>query len=160
MNIGYKSDIGLKRTKNEDFFYCDEQNRLFIIADGMGGYKKGEVASRIAIDTIVKSLQICLHQKSSLSDTFEEFGPIINSINIAHNNIKEKAECSSKYQGMGTTIAISIVTTDGNILVGNVGDSRIYLIKYKNKKLIQLSEDHTKLSRLVKEGKASFDKNT
>ncbi len=160
LNIGYKSDIGLKRMKNEDSLYFDQQASFFILADGMGGYNKGEVASKIAVDTIAKSLKTYLHQKSSLSGSLEEYHPIINSINIAHDNIRKKAECNNKYQGMGTTIAIAISITDRNILIGNVGDSRIYLIKHNKSKLFQLSEDHTKLSRLIKEGKASLDKNT
>ncbi len=159
MKIGFRSDIGTKRTKNEDNFFFDQENKFFIIADGMGGYSKGEVASRIAVDSVARSLKERIDKKTSSFHNLIDYHLITDSINLAHERIKEKAKNDNEYLGMGTTIAVAIVKTDGNILIGNVGDSRIYLIKQNKKHIFMLSEDHTKLNRHINEGKVLLNKN-
>ena len=137
--VAYKSDVGRVREGNEDSFLV--QDPLFAIADGMGGHVAGDVASQTAIETITQS---AASDKPSEPSALEE---LIKKANVA---IWQKAQQEPTLHGMGTTCTLILV--DGSrIHIGHVGDSRAYLLR--DGELSQLTEDHTLVGRMVREGR-------
>lgn len=126
------TDIGRKRKTNQDSFYFNVDNKLFVVADGMGGHNGGDIASQIA----AKVLPEYVVKNADLD-------PIIlvtNSIKESNKVIKHFGETHPELIGMGTTI-VSFYFRGQNIYIGNVGDSRGYLIN--SKKIYQLTRDHS-----------------
>ena len=148
MEWGVKTHIGKVRDKNEDSYFCQNEGpKIFIVADGMGGHNAGEIASKIAIETVSEYLnQYFLHNNKFTSEALEE------AINIANKRIFDKSQTLEELDGMGTTITVSLI--DNNTLyIGHIGDSRAYILR--DDKLIQLTQDHTLVSELVKNGTIS-----
>lgn len=136
------SDVGKKRQKNEDSYLINNDLKLFIVADGMGGHAGGEYASRIAITTIEDTFK-----EPSAQDGPE--GLIESSIKDAGSKIVSKAEEDRALKGMGTTV-IALHLTDKKAILGHVGDSRAYL--FRDGVLDQLTEDHSLVNEQVKSG--------
>ena len=136
MIFAAKTDKGKVRENNEDFFYANEN--VLIVADGMGGHNAGEVASRIATETIVETL----------SGFMSNYGYIIDkAINKANEKVFSLAK--DDRAGMGTTVDICM--TDGEKLyIGHVGDSRVYLIR--DGEIKKITEDHSYVEMLIKKG--------
>jgi len=146
-----KSDIGPVRSENQDSFgkypvgFMDiysGRGQLFIIADGMGGHAGGKIASRLAVDTVNKIYFNSDHL--SLSEAVK------HAIEEANQRIYRESE-SSDYNlaGMGTTCSV-LLLKDDRAVIGHVGDSRIY--KIEQNKIEQLTEDHTQVNEMLKEG--------
>ena len=142
------TDVGLKREENEDSYLKEDNLGLYVVADGMGGHLAGEVASRVAVEMISKSIKKWLEEEARED---ELFGPpdntlslignyILSSIRIANRVVYEMALENEEYHGMGTTVVILYVTPS-LIIVANVGDSRIYLVRDGHMEM--LSKDHT-----------------
>lgn len=152
LDIGMKTDAGRIRDNNQDAYYIplDGEEPLFIIADGMGGHKAGEIASNLAVEIISKNFNSDLN----LGDFGEECikKKIFNSIDEANNKIYNKAKSEEKCSGMGTTVTLAYVT-DKNLYIGHVGDSRAYVLS--NNKLSQVTEDHSLVEELIKNGSIS-----
>ena len=122
------SDKGRVRPTNEDYFAVDEDLRLCVVADGMGGHKAGEVAAKIAVDAIVEFVRNRRNFVWPLGfDPFlSEAGNLVRTaIHLANLQVFETACRSDDYTGMGTTIVVGLVL-DGRLAVGHVGDSRLY----------------------------------
>ena len=144
------SDIGCQRTDNEDY-YCytepeddtefQKKGRLVVVADGMGGHEGGQEASRIAVETI---REVYLSDRSA--DPREA---LIAAFRNAHFAIQEFALEHSELSGMGTTCTAAVVR-ERELFYGHVGDSRLYLVR--NAGIRQLTEDHSYVARLVREG--------
>lgn len=147
------SHIGKVRKNNED--YCmgevikiknEESIGIFALADGMGGHNKGEVASKLAVENILKFLKENLLQSNSIKIDYVD-----DIIKQAYNNVNsiiykksiEQEECS----GMGTTLVTAILYKD-NLYVANVGDSRCYLLNDTG--INQISVDHSVVEELVR----------
>lgn len=147
MNFEVITDVGKKRENNEDFYYIPNNldRPLFVVADGMGGRKCGEIASKMAITSIISHLNGIENYKSidELEDAF------IKAFNSANEEIYKKSLSDEKYDGMGTTLTVAYIYDDV-ILVGNVGDSRSYAVNQSG--LIQLTEDDSLVNDLVKLG--------
>lgn len=145
--IGSITDIGLVRENNEDSYAFDQKDGLFVIADGLGGYSGGEVASKLAVNTIMSFLKKDLKamQKKDIDKSIK------NGIKEAHELIAKESIANSLLRGMGTTLVLALFKAMGYLYITNVGDSRAYL--YRSKKLSLLSEDHSLVSNLVKQGK-------
>lgn len=126
------SDIGRKRNSNQDSYYLDIDKKLFIVADGMGGHNGGDIASQMAIKIFPNYLT-----KNRESDPHEL---ITKSFVEANHLIKNYGETHPELVGMGTTI-VSLYFRGHSIYIGNVGDSRAYLIN--NKMIYQLTRDHS-----------------
>lgn len=126
------TDIGKKRKTNQDSFYMNLDKKLFVVADGMGGHNGGDIASQMAVkvlpDYLLKNIEMDPNQLISKS--------IIES----NRSIKHFGETHPELVGMGTTI-VSFYFRGQNIYVGNVGDSRAYLVNAK--KIYQLTKDHS-----------------
>ena len=141
-----RSDVGKKRQLNQDVVYSSELPvgnlpNLFIIADGMGGHKAGDYASRYAVDTI---------EKETL-ESLEENPEIIlqKAISKANKDIRELSHQNPDMEGMGTTIVAA--TIYGKYMkVANVGDSRLYIIN--GKKIKQITRDHSLVEEMVRIG--------
>jgi len=131
---------GRIRKNNEDAIYADQENHLFIVADGMGGHLAGEEASRMAIQSISGLLKKVRSNYTTI---------IRKAICTANNLIYSKAESDPKFKGMGTTLTLTLAR-DRELYVGHVGDSRLY--RLREGKLELLTEDHSKVWELYKEG--------
>lgn len=147
MRIGAKSDIGRYRKLNEDSFFIYRNEKLVggMVADGMGGHKAGEVASRMAADLV----------KEGIMDGFEpeldyvEFSELVRrSIIAANEEIYRESKCSGNTTGMGTTVAAAFVFR-GKLITANVGDSRVYAV---GDAIRQITRDHSYVGELVERG--------
>lgn len=147
MNIGYITDRGRRRPTNEDAVKVLEHENFFMLADGVGGNRSGEVASQSALDAMEKFITHNPPQwLESRDEIFRYFRAAVNYVN--HYIIK-LSEARPQYTGMATTLAFAYIR-DGELYVANVGDSRVYLI---NSGMIQqITEDHTYVNDLVKMG--------
>lgn len=149
MEWASKTHIGKIRNKNEDSLFADEKsNRIFIVADGMGGHNAGEIASKLAIEKVSDMLKENL-DKLSKADEAEIENLIQEAIREANAEIYKQSLSSNSLDGMGTTITLALFV-DNKVYFGHVGDSRAYLLR--NDKLTQLTEDHTLVCELVKNG--------
>lgn len=151
------TDVGLKREGNEDSFSTADSLGLYVVADGMGGHLAGEVASQVAVEMINKSFRTWI-EKNILPDRL--FGPaddtlslrgnyIMSSIKLANRVVYELATNYEQYHGMGTTVA-AIHASPSRVIVANVGDSRVYLVR--DGSIEQLSKDHTIVSEQIDMG--------
>ncbi len=141
------SDPGIRRAMNQDMVYSSELPvgnlpDLFMVADGMGGHKAGDYASRCAVDTIVRSV---------MEDAQTDQEEIIRkAISVANEEILEKSTEDPNYEGMGTTL-VACTIAENLMKVANVGDSRLYLLR--EHKITQITEDHSLVQEMVRLGK-------
>jgi len=137
------SDIGLRRQANEDCFGSlkTEKFEVFVVCDGMGGHVSGALASSLATESFLEYVK-----KSSTID-YQKL--IEEAIHFANSVIYDKSKVNEENKGMGTTIVVALVSKD-KLYFAHVGDSRIYLIQ--NKKLNQITEDHSFVQKLVNSG--------
>ena len=155
LKIGARTDKGCKRSLNEDSIYCDKAMGLFVLADGMGGHRAGEVASGMAIETMVENIKELLFNDdlSIMGEYREEFSretnKLASSIRLASFAIYETAQKRSEYNGMGSTV-VSVLLSGSVMSTACVGDSRIYLIR--DKVLKQLTTDHSLVVERLKRG--------
>ncbi|MCI8277269.1 MAG: Stp1/IreP family PP2C-type Ser/Thr phosphatase [Clostridia bacterium] len=150
MRILAKSDIGKAREMNQDSFYVsseEDEVKLFILADGMGGYKGGEIASSIAVNCTKNYI---INNISKIKKEKEEFLNLINSaVEYANLIVHEKSKEDIELHDMGTTLDICLIYNN-RVFIGHVGDSRVYRIR---KNIIRkLTTDHSYVEKLVKEG--------
>ncbi|WP_168204168.1 PP2C family protein-serine/threonine phosphatase [Aliikangiella coralliicola] len=134
-NYAHISDVGCVRELNEDTLFVSD--RLWLVADGMGGHACGEVASQLAAKTI--------------SSEFSKTGLLPQAIQTAHLKVVEAGEKGVGQSGMGTTVVALISLREG-FEIAWVGDSRAYLWEIKKKRLTQLTEDHSLIVRLINSG--------
>ena len=148
LRAGAVTDIGRVRQINQDNFLILDERGLYAVADGMGGHLGGEVASKLAVDAL---------RASYAEGTVDALAAAIEEANLS---IHDKGETDPELRGMGTTVvAVAAVPDDqgdettGSLLVANVGDSRAYL--FRDDALTQLTEDHSMVADLVREGRIS-----
>jgi protein phosphatase len=154
---------GLVREHNEDCFSVDEARRLFIVADGMGGHAAGEVASRVAVETVKEFLQSADEEATwpyeSNPRLSLEGNKLAQAIRIANRCVLDEVEKNERYRGMGTTlVALTVRPDEANsehAYIGYVGDSRTYRIR--EGKLEQLTLDHSWISAQVESGAISAE---
>ena len=152
MIIAYaKSDIGKAREMNQDAYYISEPSspiKLYLLADGMGGYKGGEIASNLAIKCAKSYIENNFKDVAKDRDSLIQL--VASSMEYANMVIYEKSlENKQNFEGMGTTLEICLIYNN-KAYIGHIGDSRVYRIR---KGLIrQLTQDHSYVQTLVKEG--------
>lgn len=151
--VAGETNVGMKRTHNEDSYDLIDEERLFVVADGMGGHASGEVASKLAIDTLrdfFKSTsqdpEVTWPYKMDKSRGYEE-NRLITGIKLANLRIHEHQQKEPKLRGMGTTV-VAILVIDEGVLIAHVGDSRVYRIRQG--KLEPMTEDHSLLNDYIK----------
>ena len=151
MRILAKSDIGKSREMNQDSFYVSDLNKdeikLYIVADGMGGYKGGEIASSLAVKS-VKNF-VFNNFKKSRKDRESILQLLKAAIEYANMIVYEKSKEDPELQDMGTTLDACLIYNN-KVFIGHVGDSRVYRIR-KNF-MRKLTSDHSYVEKLVKEG--------
>lgn len=155
MKVFAKSDIGKAREMNQDAYYASQPSDtvgLYIVADGMGGYNGGEIASSLAVTSTKNYIQSNFAQIEHTKENIQEL--IKNSIEYANMIVYEKSKEIKELEGMGTTIEVALVY-ENRVYIGHIGDSRIYRIR-KNF-IRKLTTDHSYVEKLVKDGKISRD---
>lgn len=152
MEIGVKTDVGRIRGNNQDAYYISPKGDypLFIIADGMGGHKAGEIASKMAIEIISDNLKNLLTKLTVEDKDVKDI--IENSILQANDKIYKKSMENEKFSGMGTTVTLACAINE-KIFIGHAGDSRAYLLR--NGTLSQMTEDHSLVEELIRNGSIS-----
>ncbi|MBU4344277.1 MAG: protein phosphatase 2C domain-containing protein [Desulfobacteraceae bacterium] len=131
------TDIGRKRKNNEDCLFLDDDQRLYVVADGMGGHQAGEVASKLVVETIQNYMKQ-FREKEGREATPKAW--LLSSIHLA-NQVVFHASCNkNSCQGMGSTVS-AVYFTDNTIIAANVGDSPIYLIRDKGIKLLSVTHN-------------------
>jgi serine/threonine protein phosphatase PrpC len=146
MQVASLTHIGNVRSINEDKLYMGEPY-LFIIADGMGGHKAGEVASSSAVDFIRDILFDDL--ANNRIDKFDIADRIVEAVIGANKHVYSKSLADKELLGMGTTI-VCMVIYENKAYVANVGDSRLYIIR--NGSIAQVTHDHSYVAELLKAG--------
>lgn len=146
-----KSDIGKARQMNQDYFYISDslsEVQLYILADGMGGYKGGEIASRLATSCVKNYIENNFKEVPKDKDSLIQL--VGSSMEYANMVIYEKSQENKEFEGMGTTLEICLIY-NSKVYIGHVGDSRIYRVR---KNIIRkLTQDHSYVQKLVKDGK-------
>jgi len=149
------TDVGRKRTHNEDSFLIDDELQLYVVADGMGGHAGGGTASRIAVETIDKELRRMREGRESpfLSSANLQDSPLPEALRGAVERaclaIFTAAQEDPRLGGMGTTV-ISLLVRDDHAFFAHVGDSRAYLMR--GELIQQISEDHSLVNEQIKAG--------
>lgn len=146
-----KTDIGKAREKNQDYYYVSKDTdvpRIYILADGMGGYKGGEVASKLATESVKKYIE---NNFSNIIKEKEEILKLIASaVEYANMVVYEKSKEDKELEGMGTTLEVCVIYNN-KAYIGHVGDSRIYRIR---KDIIRkLTKDHSYVQQLIEDKK-------
>lgn len=151
MLVGAKSDIGKIRRINQDSFYISTDDKLpiYLVADGMGGHKAGEIASNMARDIIRSNFERNIDKLNSGANIFKV---LKRAIEEANTKIYLRSLQDESCRGMGTTVILCYVGTR-SLYLGHVGDSRAYIIR--DSKMEQLTEDHSFVNQLVKSGSLS-----
>ncbi len=143
MKWSYITDTGLVRALNEDSLCFSTETGFFAVADGMGGHRAGEVASKMALQFLQRELD----QRLSRGEKPEE--ALVDSIKGANTLIYEKSVQNPDWSGMGTTIT-ACLKLENEVLIGQVGDSRAYLLR--GNEITRLTEDHSLVQEMVKNG--------
>ncbi|MBR5230292.1 MAG: Stp1/IreP family PP2C-type Ser/Thr phosphatase [Firmicutes bacterium] len=147
MQVGFKSDKGLRRSNNEDACFVLLPDKVYVVADGVGGGNAGEIASRTAVNEIAN--YVVDHPVSLMNNKYAIVNYLQNCIDKANEKIYSLANTYQENSGMATTIAI-VYISGGKAYIANVGDSRVYL--FRDDRLVQLTEDHTYVNTLLKAG--------
>ena len=150
MRVYAKTDIGKAREMNQDFYYISQLNenmQLCILADGMGGYKGGEIASSLATNSareyIERKFELIKHSDEEIMNLIKE------SMEYANEIVYDKAKANEELEQMGTTLEVCLLYNE-KAYIGHIGDSRIYRIR---KNIIRrITTDHSYVEKLVKDG--------
>jgi protein phosphatase len=152
---GHISDIGRKRKANEDNFCVNDEEGLYVVADGMGGHAAGEVASQLAVETMEEFIKLT----NTNQDITWPFGIDENlslngnrlktSIRFANRRVLEKTRERADYEGMATTVVAALIGRD-LADIAHVGDSRLYLVR--EGKLRRLTDDHSWVNEQILSG--------
>lgn len=138
-----RTDVGRARERNEDAFFAGR--RVFAVADGLGGHRAGEVASRLALEPL-EPLEGAAPEAAA--------GSLTEAIRHGNRAIYDRAQEDASLRGMGTTIT-AVAVGDGTVHMAHVGDSRCYLLRAGQ--ITQLSQDHTLVARMMEQGKLTAE---
>jgi len=141
------SDVGCVRTNNEDSFGYDETLGIYVVCDGMGGMASGEVASAHAVAAIVNSFAFSVDSGAPVSTR------LLAALNAANQDVWEHAQIA-EHRGMGTT-AVAAALDGEKLILGNVGDSRAYIIQ--DGSCAQLTVDHSYVNELIRNGTLTLE---
>ena len=141
------TDAGRRRNMNQDYMFGSDQAvgklpNLFIVADGMGGHKAGEYASKTAVETISEYIQKC--------DSELVVATIRKAIGEANQKLLKEAILDSEKEGMGTTVVAATIIGD-KLLAANVGDSRLYIVNESG--ITQVTVDHSYVEEMIRSGR-------
>jgi serine/threonine protein phosphatase PrpC len=148
------TDVGRQRQHNEDTFLVADEAQLFLVADGMGGHAAGEIASRIAVDSISEFIVHTKEDDGTWPHAYDEHytrttNRLMAALRMANTRVLEAMRKDAKLRGMGTTV-VACMADDGKISVAHVGDSRAYMIR--NGKISRITNDHSWVYEQVQAG--------
>ncbi len=144
------TDTGIRREHNEDTIGFNQNLGIAVLADGMGGHNAGEIASTMAVKSVLEKLQILHDRETSVPITSSQLLEYVsNTISHSNSMIFNAAEATAKHRGMGTTL-IAAVINGSRIYAGHVGDSRLYL--FRDKVLSRITKDHSLVQDLIDKG--------
>jgi protein phosphatase len=146
LNIAGLSDVGLVRTKNEDAFWFDAERSIFVLADGLGGHKAGEIAASLAVKILAERLTLAVNH--GFTD-FELIDALQDSFSFASEQIFSLGKASENLTGMACSVIAGILKQN-ECYLSHAGDSRAYL--YYNNTLSQMTVDDTPVAALIKRG--------
>jgi serine/threonine protein phosphatase PrpC len=135
------TNTGKRRENNEDSVIVDKSYSLIVLADGMGGHKAGEIASKMATDSVMGNLRGWIKKCKEQTISRNLRSAVVRFINQANNQIHLESLINYEKNGMGTTIVVAVIRK-GKLTLAHVGDSRAYL--FRNNILERLTIDHTK----------------
>jgi len=157
VEVAGKTDVGCVRTNNEDNFGYDSRYGIYVVCDGMGGQAAGEVASKMAVDTVLTYYRTSVasghfpkvgEQVDGITDRADRLG---SAIQLANQAVHEGAQAHAAQAGMGSTaVAVSTDKKGTFFSIGHVGDSRIYLVRGGD--IQQLTNDHSLVMEQVRRG--------
>ena len=157
VEVAGQTEIGCVRTNNEDNFGYDARFGIFVVCDGMGGQAAGEVASKMAVDTILTYYRSSSHTGhyptvgEQIDGVTDRANHLASSIHLANQAVHDAAAHHAAQRGMGSTVVAVSFEGEGSFYsIGHVGDSRIYLMRSGN--LLQLTEDHSLVMEQVRRG--------
>jgi len=155
LNVAGSTDVGLKRTHNEDAFLLLPEEQLYCVADGMGGHASGEVASRLAVEEMAEFFRLTGRDDEATWPWREDparrqdENRVLTGVKLANLRIHERASSDERLRGMGTTLVCAHFERGaGAVVIGHVGDSRAYL--WRGGAMRQLTEDHSLLNDYLK----------
>jgi protein phosphatase len=143
-----RTDAGCQRQRNEDNFYVSPDNRVFAVADGMGGAVGGAKASKLAMEAVEKQWSDTpppTKDKDSIQSWLTE------TVNGANHAVWHQAEEDPSVRGMGTTVVVAVQSDDDSLLIAHVGDSRAYL--FREGKCRLMTNDHSVVQEMVRAGR-------
>ncbi len=143
MGIAVLSDIGSCRQNNEDSFGYDLDSNIFVVCDGMGGVAAGEVASSTAVELTLRTYKDLCNGEMDLEER------LYTAINSANGAVWNMAQQDRRLHGMGTTLVAACILRN-RLIIGNVGDSRAYLLRDDD--CIQITEDHSLAAEQIRRG--------
>lgn len=144
------SDKGMVRDMNQDYYYISNNYgtySLYILADGMGGYNGGEIASSLAVNSVKEYIEKNIKEIDMNRETLQKL--IKNSIEYANKIVHEKSKTDMDLKEMGTTLEVCLIYNN-KVYIGHIGDSRVYRIR---KNIIRkLTTDHSYVEKLLRDG--------
>jgi protein phosphatase len=143
------TDTGRARRNNEDAVALDEAAKIAVLADGMGGYNAGEVASNMAAERVRAELGKRLRPLGDTPGETELKTALLDAVDIANREVYDAALSHAEYQGMGTTLVVAIFRGD-RLWLGHIGDSRAY--RFRGGVIEQLTRDHSLLQEQIDAG--------
>ena len=148
MEVFACTDIGKEREKNQDYYFISEvEPFLFILADGMGGYAGGEIASKLSVETVRKYVNNNWENLKKDKNNILQF--LKNATQYANMIVYEKSQHEKGLEEMGTTLEICLIYQE-IAYISHIGDSRIYLVN--NEEITSITTDHSYVEKLVEDG--------
>ncbi|MCL2224976.1 MAG: Stp1/IreP family PP2C-type Ser/Thr phosphatase [Defluviitaleaceae bacterium] len=149
------TDVGVTRSQNQDAIFVHNQPigplpNLFIVADGMGGHKAGDVASKLAVETFTEFIRKFPAQDFVQAENFLDL--LVSAAQSAGKAVSTKAESDEAMSGMGTTLTACVITNE-KVFIVHIGDSRAYIVNLHGMR--QLTTDHTFVNELLQTGRVS-----
>src|SRR5690349_10898567 len=157
LSLGFKTDVGRKRDNNQDSYAVlgrdnldGKLDALLVVADGMGGARGGEIASGLVAQTVPQAVRDALIERNGTAAPLDTTRLLEQTITRANSSVWKRQQEQSELRGMGTTCVAALLMGD-RLTVGNVGDSRAYLLR--DGRLSQITEDHSEIWEQVRSGR-------
>jgi protein phosphatase len=148
LSAAARSDVGMRRTANEDAYAIAPALGLYLVADGMGGHVAGQLASRLAAEHTVEALELVADRTATLTEKLRY------CVAAANHHVFATAQGKPEVAGMGTTL-VAVLAGGGRLALAHVGDSRAYLVR--GGRIRQLTDDHSLVAELVRRREISPD---
>lgn len=147
LDLASCTHVGLVRTHNQDHVGSNADMGLLVLADGMGGHRAGEVASRLAVDTILE--QLIPAQRGPVTDDMESLLRIGRAVEKANQRLLDACVGRPELSGMGTTV-VAAMFRDSHIYYAHIGDSRLYRVRFG--RMRRFTRDHSLIQRVIDDG--------